>query len=968
MSIDAAYELANAIINDATANIAHIRSEEDAKLQIITRLLVEGLGWRHADISAESPNENGYSDYILNDGQRNAFAVEAKKLGVLEIATQATSMNFYKISGPVLKGVATGVSQVASYCLPQGIPLSVLTDGIIWIVFLPWVPNAPFRDKQAVVFPGFKAILDDFSTFYELLSREHSAKGTYRVIFDRVHENRLILERSLFAPIAPGDIALVQKSAMAFDLDNVFARFFSGLVGDNDPNLIIDCFVETRESRIADFALERITRNVLGNIDPTERSIDEGLSSIVQSTVEGEQGQSIFIVGPSGAGKSTFLERFFKKTLSAAIRERCVLINVNVLDASGDETVIASWLTEQVIQAIETQTFASGYPEWNDLQGLYQGEYVKRSKGIDAHLYKRSPHEFKEKFAGFVEEQVAKDREGYLSRLLRDLVRNRKKLPIFVVDNTDEFPLSFKIAIFQYLQALRRATEHCLLIFPATDRSAWQFAKTEVFNIYSSRSFFLPTPAPREVFRKRVEYLQSKVKTTQTDTVTGEYFVGRGIRLKVTDLAGFAAVVQNIFVDQDYAAKRVGELSNYNMRKALGLSKRVITSATLRVEDLIRSYLTGELVAPTPERFMNALMKGDYAFYKTGEEPLLFPIFQVDSSIRQSPLLSVRVLSLLRALHQKAAEDAERYMEGQSICAYFGVMAISELAVQRSLDALLSAGLIEPYDMSMKEYADDQRLAITFSGLAHLDLALSNPVYFEQMALTTRIVDADLAQQIKGAFYSSRSTNERMEEVRALFSKFLVEEDARHCSVPSAPEFAMQVAIAADIYAQWNVSKASTAERLAPPPLAASAVIATVDRFDQTRGYGFVDVPELKDQAYLQKSVVDDAGFGDLYDGDEMLCDISRNARGLAVSKIYEIQPPRVAVARGRITRLLEDRHYGFFHIPELGVDAFFHYHVFSPEQQSHLTEGLEMMVEVKTDKLGRSQIRRLAPNGMVQS
>ena len=30
---------------------------------------------------------------------------------------------------------------------------------------------------------------------------------------------------------------------------------------------------------------------------------------------------------------------------------------------------------------------------------------------------------------------------------------------------------------------------------------------------------------------------------------------------------------------------------------------------------------------------MNALMKGDYQFFKPGDEPLLFPLFQVDATI-----------------------------------------------------------------------------------------------------------------------------------------------------------------------------------------------------------------------------------------------------------------------------------------------------------------------------------------------
>ena len=291
--------------------------------------------------------------------------------------------------------------------------------------------------------------------------------------------------------------------------------------------MIIDCFVETRESRIADFSLEKITKNVLGNLSPAENAIEDGLQTIVKETVAGELGQTIFIVGPPGAGKSTFLDRFFARTLSPEIRERCVVISVNALDASGNEAAAISWMTNQAIQSVESQLFSEVVPN-----GMICKHYISENtsnvqSGVDSHLYRRSKDDFKEKFARYVEDQVEKDREGYLGRLLRDIIRNRKKLPIFIIDNTDEFSISYRIAVFQYFQSLRRSAGHCLLIFPVTDRSAWSFSKTEIFNIYSSKSFFLPTPSPREIFRKRVEYMKRKLGVWRRKTKRGIF---RGAR------------------------------------------------------------------------------------------------------------------------------------------------------------------------------------------------------------------------------------------------------------------------------------------------------------------------------------------------------------------------------------------------------------------------------------------------------
>jgi cold shock CspA family protein/KaiC/GvpD/RAD55 family RecA-like ATPase len=960
MSVDSAFERAQAIITSVGDRIDAIRSEEDAKVQIITRIVTEVLEWSHEDISSETHHDNGFSDYLITDGEHKAFVIEAKRIGEISIGTASKFKGTYKVNGPVLKPAAVGIAQAASYCHPEGIPLAVLTDGIRWIIFLPWVAQASYKDKQAIVFPSLEAILAEFAMFYELLSKPERKKSTFRVIFDQINENRLVVDRPLVAPIAASENSIVQKSALAFDLEKVFSRFFAGLTGDDDPDMIIDCFVETKESRVADFSLERITKNVLGNISPHDSDVGAGLSAIVKGAVAGEPGQTVFIVGPSGAGKSTFLDRFFKRTLSSEIRERCVLIYVNVLDASGSEASALSWMTERSIAAIEEQLFPEGYPEWGHLQALYHLEYLKRSKGIDALLYSRDKEAFKEKFAEYVEGQVQNDREGYLRRLLADVVRNRKRLPVFVVDNTDEFDLEFKSSTFQYFQALRRGVEHCLLLFPATDRSAWTFSKTEIFNIYSSRSFFLPTPSPREVFRKRVDYLKQKISVTKGDQKIREYLAGRGIRIQIKELDAFAQAVENVFVEQDYPSRVVGELSNYNMRKALGLSKRVITSSVLKIEDIIRSYITGTMVAPTAARFMNALMKGDYEFYKHGDEALLFPLYQVDGNIRQSPLTNLRTLTLLNGLHTAATEDADRYITVSSLKAYFDVMSISEVALQRSLEGLLLSGLVEPYDLSKKNYSEDQRIAISESGVIHLSFASYNPVYFEQMALTTRIPDSEVSSAIRGAYAAKKTLDARLEDIRGLFCKYLIEEDARYCLVPETSEYRAQRDVTLDLAARWGGANDDARGPRGGPERVAEAVRGVVERFDQPRGFGFVDIPTLRESAFLHVSILERDGIEEVNEGDEIVCDVTRGDKGFVVSNVREIAKTDRPVVVGQVVKIFDDRGYGFVYVPETGVDAFFHFHLLSQGQKDDLYEGQELFVEVTTDRQGKSQVRRV--------
>jgi hypothetical protein len=112
MTIDRAYELAKQILTEAQSGVERIRSEADTKLQIITRLVTDVLGWSHGDVASESPNENGFSDYLIKDGDHPALVIEAKRIGEIEVGTQAVTKGYYKLSGPVLKSASAGLKQV----------------------------------------------------------------------------------------------------------------------------------------------------------------------------------------------------------------------------------------------------------------------------------------------------------------------------------------------------------------------------------------------------------------------------------------------------------------------------------------------------------------------------------------------------------------------------------------------------------------------------------------------------------------------------------------------------------------------------------------------------------------------------------------------------------------------------------------------------------------------------------------
>jgi hypothetical protein len=239
-TLDSAFERAARILEDANSNIAHISTEEDTKLQIITRILTDCLGWQFSDIGSEVKHDNGFSDYVLRDNDCEVLLLEAKRLGKLNVSVQEnTKLRILKLNGPALRGSVEGVSQAANYASPNGLPVAVLTDGITWIVFKPYVQSRKYLDMSAFVFPSFEAIINDFSQFFDLLAKSQFRRKLYGPMFDSIHDSRLQLTTALVAPYESEDITLQPKSDIAFDLERVFSAFFERLSGDQDEDMLI---------------------------------------------------------------------------------------------------------------------------------------------------------------------------------------------------------------------------------------------------------------------------------------------------------------------------------------------------------------------------------------------------------------------------------------------------------------------------------------------------------------------------------------------------------------------------------------------------------------------------------------------------------------------------------------------------------------------------------------------------------
>jgi energy-coupling factor transporter ATP-binding protein EcfA2 len=781
--LDAAKSIFDKIHRFATENAAQIVTEADARLHLIDRILIEVLGWRREGIQTEPHSNAGYLDYLLSSGGRNVFVVEAKRVSHELISTKLPDYRFYKVGGAALRDAQEGIDQAVSYCSSKSVPFSALTNGLAWVGFRPIrIDGVECKNGAAAVFPNLEAIKKNFAEFYDLFSQEGVSQKLYSVYLDREEGSALSAVDPLDSLIPPSDIYLMKKTDLARDLDQLFDEFFKTLTGETDEELLLHCFVESPESREADRSLSKITRNLLSHVQSIRSDTGIELRKEIETSFETKKGQIVLIVGNKGAGKSTFVDRFFRFVLPRELREKCLILKIDVALASGNLGRLQEWLTDGLIKAAENSLYSGKTPAYDDLLGIFFDHYQRWSTGEHKHLYDTDIDAFKIKFGEYIANRRQEKPEEYLNSVLKRAIRQRTIVPCIVFDNADNFPAEIQDAVFQYAYSLFRAVALSIVVVPITDRTIWRLSKAGALQSYSAKTFYLPVPSTKNVLEKRVQFIRRKLDEGVDKSV--QYFSSKGLRIKMENMPAFAACVEEAFINTDYIARRIGSLTNYDLRRSLELSQKIITAPVLKVDDLVAAYFSKRRVIISEMRIVQALLFGEYNKFRQDAHEYVLNLFSLENSSLNSPLLRVRVLRLFMDKQNASKEFSDSYLPYEEVERYFESMGVAARLLFAAIKELLDYRLLEPYEPNAEQVTPTTRIAITNSGQMHFEMAFNDPVYLEQMAQTTAVRSEKLIRALFDITSRKMGFHEWM-LIKRKFAKYILDEDELLISCPA---------------------------------------------------------------------------------------------------------------------------------------------------------------------------------------
>jgi len=298
----------------------------------------------------------------------------------------------------------------------------------------------------------------------------------------------------------------------------------------------------------------------------------------------------------------------------------------------------------------------------------------------------------------------------------------------------------------------------------------------------------LPVPSAERIIERRISFLLDKLKQGD-ERETREYFFGRGIRLSVPDIHAFARSLNRIFVETPRISDWLGGLANYDIRRTLELTRDVISSPHLPIEELFKAHVIGTAVAVQDWKIRNAIIKGRYDIFPADENSFVQNIYALSVDAPTTPLLGIRILQFLRDSQESGNSD-QTFVPIAHVYDHLNSMGLHFRVVRPWLEALLKTGLALDYDPTIKDIEDSTRLEISPAGKIHLYWGSIERDYVATMKDVTAIREKATFEHLLQLYRSGYSST--WNDSMAVFIDYLIEEDARWCEVPDHRHFTGQ--------------------------------------------------------------------------------------------------------------------------------------------------------------------------------
>ncbi len=776
-------------------------NEAKTRLQVIDRILFDGLGWDPETADVEAPvavasaskEQKLYLDYALRHRGTPYLVVEAKRKSKTFALPADLDRREYSLKtllhhcGENLNEV---INQAHNYAVAEGIPYAAVTNGHQWVVFRPHIAFQSWLLGTAVVFRGSKDLLDNASRFAAALGPHAFASGDI--------DTQLKLPQ-LPAPTfaktfndARGNDPGIEENVLAKPFNTVFPLFFDSLTGEGDEQALRECYVTLTplRSHAKEFAA-LLQRSIPHYLPPGAKPAirDSALAPALNEAITEDKPSVIILVGSVGAGKSTFVHHLLRVHLpgnSAAYWHiEDFIDDYQSLSVEIEAPALERRIYTSLLTWIE-KTFPSLSPyAYENLKKMFHREVSRLAHGARKREFEKNPEVYVRAEAEVLDRLSSNPEQLALAFLKH--ARESLGRPVCVAfDNVDRGSEAFQQFLYTFAHRLSRESQCNVIV--TMRYNVYEAARMHgVLDTRNDIVFHVTAPSLQSIFSKRIRFARRYLERSST-TIKGL----SGI--EPARIADFLDVINELLLGEHAEVRTCLEsLSSGNIRQAFDHFKRFATSGHTHVDELILTYNKAR-DSKAKARFyfhdyFRPFVLGSNHRYHKSKSPLV-NLFSVADGRRESHFTKLRVLSLLLHRYRRAPEGKERgetslgeLVSSLASCGHY------EPATLAATSELCARDLVERLTSSRRPFGRTDIVKLSAAGMYYLNTLLVTPAYLYYVSQDTVIYRADHFKTLREALKTyERDRNDPMPTVAAFIDYLLAEETSERARFgPVAP-------------------------------------------------------------------------------------------------------------------------------------------------------------------------------------
>ena len=729
------------------------KNEAATRLLAIDTMLFEVLGWDRVTVEPEKYcREEGFADYVFQDGTGFGMVLEAKKAdATFVICSNKLPVEpvGFALLAKECPAAERAMLQALGYAASLGSRYISITNGFQWLISLTFVSNTIVTDRSVLAFESISAVEEKFRLFWECFSPAGvAANSVHGLLMDsRKSPPPTKLSQRLTNYPSPAT-----RNKISNELSVVLGAVWEEIrYEEEEEEFLKACYVEP-DTAAASMAL---AKEMLDQHLSTEERLFSSAVDPKQAAEFLKTGlpeKPIVVLGKVGHGKTTFLH-YLRKIKAKATLEKYIQIDINFLDQPDRAADVAEYVYVQVEEQLRDK-YKTEIDDNSFVRAALHSDLSRFKKTPEAKAFESDSVEYRREELAFIK-AIRSNKAHYMKRVFAHIRSGRKQSVAIFFDNLDRRPQDIQEEA--YLKASAIARDWAAMVFVCLRPNTFQHSKRfGVLDSVAPKIIVVNSPRTGPVVARRIKYAK---RYAEGEIIPKRAPFSQEYSFRMPSVAKFLECLAESFRRNAKLCDLFGAISNGNTREMLTYVYNCVISMHLDSQEILDHLeRDGKYIIPD-HHALRAILYGDSMHYDP-ERSVFINLFDLQQTNPLQHFSRHLVLHYLIGIPE--SHPAYGFCSLKDVVRYLCQQSLEESHVVWTIRYLFERKLIESRD-PIEEWRNEMSdLRITTLGKYHETILLNQFTYVDAMAIDTPILKDDARTAIMDVF----NINDRLKRAK----------------------------------------------------------------------------------------------------------------------------------------------------------------------------------------------------------